>query len=84
MAISMKERYLSNPHITLDDKRKRQLGITTEDIDSSDVALDLPSLEPITNKEVVVRKKHGRTENSDTTASPLDRDTVLESNPESI
>lgn len=53
-----KEKYLNNPHIRLDEKRKRQLGITTQDINAArDAAIELPDDEPETNKEVIIRKR---------------------------
>lgn len=53
-----KERYLSNPHLKLDHKLKKQLGIETEDVAGT---IETPVID--TNKEVIINtkvKKNGR------------------------
>lgn len=61
---TMKERFLSNPHITIDDKRARQLGINTNELkrkqtDATDAgpAVEIPDDTPQVRQEVVVRGK---------------------------
>jgi len=64
--MDMKERYLKNPHITLDDRRKAQLEITDEDVESNEVAIELPNIGVPTNKEVIMRKKKQNDPDSNT------------------
>jgi hypothetical protein len=54
--MDMKDRYLSNPHITLDEKRKKKLGINTQDVKPNTVAIELENDIPSTKKQVIVKK----------------------------
>jgi hypothetical protein len=66
--LNNKERFLKNPHITLDDKRKKQLGIINEDItNDAGFALELPNLDPLTHKEVITRQNR----NDEARKSPI-------------
>lgn len=60
--MTIKDRYLNNPHINLDEKRKKKLGITTEEITSNETprdgnAVELPNIDPPIWKEVIKRKR---------------------------
>ncbi len=49
----VKQRYLDNPHLTLDSKRRKQLELDGPD----GAALELPNLEVYSVKEVITRKR---------------------------
>lgn len=79
---AQKRKYLNNPHITLDEKRKKQLGITTEDIINAQSgpagpAVELPSERLPIYQEVVRRKKTtDESEDIDHSKQPADRSTL--------
>lgn len=62
--MDIKERLLSNPHITLDAKRLARMNVEEEKIEPIDIeegpAIELPPIETPLRQEVVTRKRKKR------------------------